>query len=128
LEIQFPSPALLPNTKLSSDYLRFLKQLCIGHCANIFKAIFDELACFLNCFGDFADKFIGFRKINELSIDKCVLDAFMAQLNFRSSWGVPAQQGSFTFVCPLRSLYLSGTVNQIASPCKTIFSDDYLLA
>ncbi|RPI81622.1 MAG: class A beta-lactamase-related serine hydrolase [Chloroflexi bacterium] len=35
--------------------------------------------------------------------------------------GHSGSTGSFAFVCPLRSLYLAGTVNQIASPAKPFF-------
>jgi hypothetical protein len=35
--------------------------------------------------------------------------------------GHSGSTGSFAFACPSRSLYLAGTVNQIASPARPFF-------
>jgi CubicO group peptidase (beta-lactamase class C family) len=50
-------------------------------------------------------------------------------MNFRLPWffgqpqfiGHSGSTGSFAFVCPARSLYLAGTINQIAAPAKPFF-------
>ena len=50
-------------------------------------------------------------------------------MNFRLPWffgqpqfiGHSGSTGSFAFVCPARSIYLAGTINQIASPAKPFF-------
>jgi len=50
-------------------------------------------------------------------------------MNFRLPWffgqpqfiGHSGSTGSFAFVCPARSIYLAGTINQIAAPAKPFF-------
>ena len=50
-------------------------------------------------------------------------------MNFRLPWffgqlqfiGHSGSTGSFAFVCPARSIYLAGTINQIAAPSKPFF-------
>jgi D-alanyl-D-alanine carboxypeptidase len=50
-------------------------------------------------------------------------------MNFRLPWffgqpqfvGHSGSTGSFAFLCPARSLYLAGTINQIAAPAKPFF-------
>jgi D-alanyl-D-alanine carboxypeptidase len=46
------------------------------------------------------------------------LPRFFAQPQFIGHSG---STGSFAFTCPSRSIYLAGTINQIASPAKPFF-------
>ncbi len=56
-------------------------------------------------------------------------------MNFRLPWffaqpqfiGHSGSTGSFAFLCPARSIYLAGTINQIASPAKPFFLMSQLL-